>query len=303
MNCQDFEQVIRDLARRRPIDAGARAEALAHEQACGRCAARLSDERSLSAGLRALAATMKEQEAPARAEASLLAAFRARSAEAGHTAAPATPAPAPPLQTEAAPAGVLPFARPRADKLWSWKKTFATAATAAAAAAVALAVFVPRESTTRKAGPAGLASVTPAGPAPTGTAPTAGTGLNIRKDDRREDLEARAVDDDNNAVTPRGLAQRQPLRAPVMYASAGAARRPTAARAAPAAEVTTEFFPLAHGGGLASGEGGHIVRVELPRTALASFGLPVNVETPGGRVRADVLLGEDGTARAIRFVR
>lgn len=307
MNCQDFEQIIGDLARRRPIDAGARAEALAHEQACARCAARLSDERSLSAGLRALAATMKEHEAPARAEASLLAAFRARAAEAGHTAAPTTPVPAAPLQTEAAPAGVLPFARPRAEKLWSWKKTLATAATAAAAAAVALAVFVPRESTTRsKAGPVAVASNSPAGPASTGNAAPGGAQLNIRQHDARDNSDTQTVDDDH-AVTTRGLGQRQPVRAPIMYAStnAPAPRRPSSARTAPAPapEVTTEFFPLAHGGGLASGEGGQVVRVELPRTALASFGLPVNADTAGGRVRADVLFGEDGTARAIRFVR
>ena len=298
MNCQDFEQIIGDLARRRPIDAGARAEALAHERACERCAARLSDERSLSAGLRALAATMKQQESPARAEASLRAAFRARAAEAGHAAA--TPAPATPAQTTPAPAGVLPFARPRADKQWTWKKTLATAATAAAAAAVALAVFVPRESTTRTPGPS--AAVTPAGPAPAATAPAAGTQFDARVN-VKDESDART--DDGGAVMPRAFAQRQPVRAPVMYASTGAVRRPQATRPVAAAEpeVTTEFFPVAHGGGLASGEGGQIVRVELPRTALASFGLPVNVETAGGRVRADVLLGEDGTARAIRFVR
>lgn len=302
MNCQDFEQIIGDLARRRPIDAGARAEALAHEQGCERCAARLSDERSLSAGLRALAASMKEQEAPARAEASLLAAFRARAAEAAHAPTPSqAPSPAA-AQTEAAPAGVLPFASPRADKSWTWKKTFATAATAAAAAAVALAVFLPGETKTGTAGPvAAVASATPAGPA--GAASGGGTPLNIRANDGLKDSDAAA--DDNDDAPPRALTPRQP-RAQVMYAStnAPAPRRPQAARAAAAEpEVTTEFFPLSNGGGLASGEGGQVVRVELPRTALASFGLPVNAETAGGRVRADVLLGEDGTARAIRFVR
>ena len=50
-------------------------------------------------------------------------------------------------------------------------------------------------------------------------------------------------------------------------------------------------------------EEGHLVRVELPRSALASFGLPVNAEATGDRVKADVLMGQDGIARAIRFVR
>ena len=48
---------------------------------------------------------------------------------------------------------------------------------------------------------------------------------------------------------------------------------------------------------------GTTLRVELPRSALSSFGIPVNAEQSGGRVKADVLLGDDGTARAIRFVR
>jgi hypothetical protein len=69
---------------------------------------------------------------------------------------------------------------------------------------------------------------------------------------------------------------------------------------ASADEITTEFIPLT---GLTQSEGVHLVRVELPRSALASFGIPVNAERAGGRVKADVLLGEDGTARAIRFVR
>jgi hypothetical protein len=45
------------------------------------------------------------------------------------------------------------------------------------------------------------------------------------------------------------------------------------------------------------------VRVEMPRSALMSFGLPMNMERGGGRVKADVVVGNDGFARAIRFVR
>jgi hypothetical protein len=46
-----------------------------------------------------------------------------------------------------------------------------------------------------------------------------------------------------------------------------------------------------------------MVRVELPRSALVSFGLPMNVERADERIKADVLVGDDGVARAIRFVR
>ena len=50
-------------------------------------------------------------------------------------------------------------------------------------------------------------------------------------------------------------------------------------------------------------DSGSLVRVELPRSALESFGLPMNMERAGERIKADVLVGSDGPARAIRFVR
>jgi hypothetical protein len=62
-------------------------------------------------------------------------------------------------------------------------------------------------------------------------------------------------------------------------------------------------MPLTYGAALSPNEGGQLVRVELPRSALASLGLPMNVERADERVKADVLLGHDGLARAIRFVR
>lgn len=47
---------------------------------------------------------------------------------------------------------------------------------------------------------------------------------------------------------------------------------------------------------------GRVVRVELPRSSLRTFGLPMNEERGFEAVKADVLLGEDGMARAIRFL-
>jgi hypothetical protein len=67
-------------------------------------------------------------------------------------------------------------------------------------------------------------------------------------------------------------------------------------------EVTTAFLPLAYSGVPTSN--GQLVRLVVPRTALVSFGL-APIESPSsqsGTVLADVLVGEDGLARAIRFV-
>jgi hypothetical protein len=67
-------------------------------------------------------------------------------------------------------------------------------------------------------------------------------------------------------------------------------------------EVATEFIPLIHGDEISPSDGGQIVRVEMPRGALVAFGLPMNMERAGERVKADVVVGNDGVARAIRFV-
>jgi hypothetical protein len=66
-------------------------------------------------------------------------------------------------------------------------------------------------------------------------------------------------------------------------------------------EVMTSFIPVGLGV-FGPGDRGSLIRVRLPRSALATFGLPVNENRAADVVNADVLLGEDGLARAIRFV-
>jgi hypothetical protein len=86
------------------------------------------------------------------------------------------------------------------------------------------------------------------------------------------------------------------------------ARRPLTDRmahvAVPAGEVATAFLPLRYGS--VPMTGGQMVRMEVPERALASFGLASGVVLDGSSSRtvwADVIVGEDGLARAVRFVR
>lgn len=67
-------------------------------------------------------------------------------------------------------------------------------------------------------------------------------------------------------------------------------------------EIATDFFPLMNRG-IGQLDSGQIMRVELPRSALMSFGLPMNMDRADERIKADVVVGNDGLARAIRFVR
>lgn len=79
---------------------------------------------------------------------------------------------------------------------------------------------------------------------------------------------------------------------------------PGGADAAQAArqEIATPFYPLL--GGDVPETGGQLVRMELPRTALARFGLESTIRGSGGAttILADVLVTEEGLARAVRFV-
>jgi hypothetical protein len=66
-------------------------------------------------------------------------------------------------------------------------------------------------------------------------------------------------------------------------------------------EVTTEFYPLMEDA--PPFERGELLRVSLPAAAMRGVGLPVSEDRLTDMVQADVLVGQEGLARAIRFVR
>jgi hypothetical protein len=66
-------------------------------------------------------------------------------------------------------------------------------------------------------------------------------------------------------------------------------------------EIATDFF-LINYGAVPLAEGGRVVRLLVPRSAMARFGLPVNMDRANEPVKADVILGIDNLPQAIRFV-
>jgi hypothetical protein len=66
-------------------------------------------------------------------------------------------------------------------------------------------------------------------------------------------------------------------------------------------EIDTHFFLLMDPA--PPFERGKILRVELPASAMEMVGLPVDEEHLADSVQADVLIGEEGLPRAIRFVK
>ena len=76
---------------------------------------------------------------------------------------------------------------------------------------------------------------------------------------------------------------------------------PIAAHEVQAPEIVTEFFPLMDPA--PPFQRGRILRIELPASAMEMVGLPVHEQRRGDPVQADVLIGEEGLPRAIRFVK
>jgi hypothetical protein len=76
--------------------------------------------------------------------------------------------------------------------------------------------------------------------------------------------------------------------------------RPPSAAERASGEIMTEFFPLMD---VAPPLGhGQLLRVAVPASAMRTVGLPVREERLNETVEAEVLIGEEGMARAIRFV-
>jgi hypothetical protein len=83
-------------------------------------------------------------------------------------------------------------------------------------------------------------------------------------------------------------------------------RRHSRQRAAPALTAHTEaeqpFVAIPYTEPLAPYERTEIVRMDLPVSALIAAGFPLEAAEPGASARADLVVSEDGRARAVRLI-
>lgn len=69
-------------------------------------------------------------------------------------------------------------------------------------------------------------------------------------------------------------------------------------------EIANKFYALTFAGKpLENGEEFRIVRAELSRSSLFALGVNLSIENESEKVKTDLLIGSDGIARAIRFVK
>jgi hypothetical protein len=66
--------------------------------------------------------------------------------------------------------------------------------------------------------------------------------------------------------------------------------------------LMTEFLPL-RSAPLLPEDSAHLVRIRLRQSEVRRLGLPAGVNADNRLVDADVLIGQDGAARAVRFIR
>jgi hypothetical protein len=72
------------------------------------------------------------------------------------------------------------------------------------------------------------------------------------------------------------------------------------ARPNAAAEVKTDFIALAYA---REPESGQLVRVKVPSSMMVTLGVVPTVTNPSALVDAEVVVGDDGLTRSIRFIR
>jgi anti-sigma factor RsiW len=294
MNCNNFEAIISDLAREQMLEAHTRESALSHMEECKACAARLEDERALTGGLRSLAASMQNLEAPASVETNLLAKFRERK-----TAQPPTPV-------------VVEMPRRAA----SWRRFIPQAAAAAVLLMFAIGgatVMRLRQERATDAQSKPVVSSNNNKAIEQAKPSSSDAAAAVKNDGEVEGTAAGGGTEGGNGISGQGqkLSQREMA---IIMGATPSARRPSytnvprnringSGMSQTGGEIATDFMPVSYGDNLNEIDNGRIVRVEMPRSALAQFGLPVNMERANERIKADVVIGDDGMARAIRFVR
>jgi hypothetical protein len=311
MNCSEFEACLVDLVADRTAADLVRAEARSHASTCSRCATRLAEEQGLVAGLRAWANSAQHEAAPAHVEAALLTRFR---------------------QLERVKAAVPDIQSPK-RALWKTPGYVGLAASILLLLGWALIRFT-REAGVEQArhqpGPKPSASSEKAAAGP-GKIPSPGVaagadGVGPQSDTTHTGGLIALPPPERGITLKKGSEpSAEPVRKPVrpakprppqvstpvtegrlQYAgrsSRRGERRLLEAERTANDRVETEFIPFMAAGPQFPSEQRQFVRVKLPRSALQMFGLPMNMERAREPVQADVMLGEDGRALAVRFVR
>jgi hypothetical protein len=296
MNCKEFEMTVSELAGEQLVEASKYKLALAHKTNCARCAARLANERSLTKALQVTASAETEQ-ASAHTKAALLKAFAERTvpSPASRSLSAIETAPitrsanvkpdAPADEIQPAPVNHIVHIFP-ARKVSRWTWVAAAAVLIALLTITAIGLLQPRKNELPK------------------EAKDKPQQSDQPKPEEKPQNETVKGPDQPRQVPPEAVVEPptlKPQRKPAPRNEQQAAVKPprTVHRDN---EVTSDYIPLSYVSEATAMESGHVVRMMVARSTLISMGLPMNAERDKEMVKADVVVGDDGLARAIRFV-
>jgi anti-sigma factor RsiW len=281
MKCDDFESIITDLTRGENVSASEERQVRAHTADCERCSRFLEASRGLTSALERLASADLILQPSAELEKDLRDALRSR------------------LDVDEIPAALL--------SLRSGAARLAAVAVVTLVILAGLLIFVttglrkPRNPN-RHDNQQGRAAQTQSPPP-----------AHLASGKREPGLKAQeklpdqvATDQANEQVDRESEIARPP--AGLHYSGLRAVNRRLpnhgrGTRAQRSTEITTDFLAVGPPGAWRPIDGGALIRVELPRSTLASYGLPVAPDRMNSLVKADVVVGEDGFPHAVRFVR
>lgn len=265
MNCQEFEQIVDELAADKLMSARARVTALAHAAACDSCGDRLSAEQALNQGLLGFAKSTASDQASARLRKSLRTAFETQQAK---------------IAAEAVAPNVIrmPVRKPFFSGQWNWG--LAAAATAAIVFVVAVSVWQSQQTLKDKMILAGASPTPTAKP----VAPMPSPEVVVPQNNLATSAEAQKTTGEK--VKSKKLLQRR-QQSVQPYEN----------------NLAANYIPLSYAAGSATPEESLVVRVDIPRTTLIAMGLPLSAEFGNAMVKADLRVGIDGVPLAIRLVR
>jgi len=266
MKCSEFELIVSDLAHGRITADVERQPAMSHASGCHVCAARLADEQRLSAGLKAFARVEENRNVPPGIEAALLASFRQNA-----------------LKETVPPVKSYWSRMPR----WAW----------AAAAAVLLALGILAAGTFRQEPINDRNANEKARVEPTSVPAKIIVDQSDKNPGGENDQKVRSN------RKPKRTGQVLARRKPVVPISDRVLIKEEMTLYIGEQEIATDFIPVIFSEDAQPMERGQLIRVQMPRSAMLKFGLPMNFERANVPVKADLLIGEDGLAQAIRFVR
>ncbi|MBO0723641.1 MAG: hypothetical protein J2P41_22645 [Blastocatellia bacterium] len=295
MNCEEFERTIVEH-----YDSGGESEASAHAQVCARCAALLKRELGMTIGLAALAADEAAINAPERVRSALRAAFDKQHA-AGHPFRTRS-LPSKLLWGMAAAATLLLFSITTTLFLRGQLPKTAVQPAASDPAAPLISAIHEGANEARRSGETGAVA---------GSAGQRNHRPKLSVKDRSASMQlqspnaAAQTPASDQAAAPLTTAITEGVNEARLSGETLAVARSTdrgTRRPTPPVKDGNAAIPLTFVAKSEPTEFIQTLRVELSRSALLTLGVPVNIERGEGLIKAEIIIGEDGVARAVRII-